>query len=387
MTQEFIGFLHKDGSVGIRNYVAVISAIDSLNPIAAKIVDLVKGTVLVSDLFGRKLAGVNHAVRIQSLTGMAMNPNVGAVLVVSLHMPSALTVAEPISAAGKDVEIVAFQDCGSTIKAIEEGVRIAVSMVKKCSAQRRQPAPVSSLILGVECGGSDFSSGISGNPAIGSAADRLLDQGGTVILSETPEIIGAEHILAKRAVNQAVGDKLLQCVKDIEALAKATGFEDVRASNPSADNKKGGLTTLAEKSLGAILKGGSKPLQGVLDYAERPQGAHGFYFMTTPAPACESLTGLAAGGAQLIVFNTGLGNPIANPVTPTIKVTGNPFTYAKSADDIDVSVTDIISGGMSVEDGGEKIFCEMLDVAGGKKTFSEILGITQSTIRVFGPSV
>jgi altronate dehydratase large subunit len=387
MMQEFIGFLQKDGSVGIRNDVAVISAIDSLNPIAAKIVDLVKGTVLVSDLFGRKLAGVNHAVRIQSLTGMAMNPNVGAVLVVSLHMPSALTVAEPISAAGKDVEIVAFQDCGSTIKAIEEGVRIAVGMVKKCSAQRRQPVPVSSLILGVECGGSDFSSGISGNPAIGIAADRLMDQGGTVILSETPEIIGAEHILARRAVNQAVGDKLLQCVKDIEALAKATGFEDVRASNPSADNKKGGLTTLAEKSLGAVLKGGSKPLQGVLDYAERPQGAHGFYFMTTPAPACESLTGLAAGGAQLIVFNTGLGNPIANPVTPTIKVTGNPFTYAKSSDDIDVSVTDIITRGMSVEEGGEKIFEEMLNVASGKKTFSEIMGITQSTIRIFGPSV
>ena len=141
MTQEFVGFLRKDGGVGIRNYVAVISAIDSLNPIAAKIVDLVKGTVLVSDLFGRKLAGVNHGVRIRSLAGMALNPNVGAVLVVSLHMPSALTVAEPISAAGKEVEIVAFQDQGSTIKAIEEGVRIAVKMVKKCSAQRRQAIP------------------------------------------------------------------------------------------------------------------------------------------------------------------------------------------------------------------------------------------------------
>lgn len=387
MTQEFTGFPRGDGSVGIRNYVAVISAIDSLNPIAAKIVDLVKGTVLVTDLFGRKLAGVNHPVRIRSLAGMAQNPNVGAVIVVSLHVPSARAVAEPISATGKEVEIVAFQELGSTLKTIEQGVRIAVQMVKKCSAQRREPVPLSSLILGVECGGSDFSSGISGNPAIGNAADRLLDRGGTVILSETPEIIGAEHILARRAVSREVGEKLLQCVRDIEALAKATGFEDVRASNPSADNKKGGLTTLAEKSLGAVLKGGSKPLQGVLDYGEKPGSPHGFYFMTTPAPACESLTGLAAGGAQLVVFNTGLGNPIANPVTPTIKVTGNPFTYAKSADDIDVSVTDIISKGMSVEAGGEMIFAEMLDVACGKKTFSEIMGITQSTIRVFGPSV
>jgi len=387
MTQEFAGFPRADGSVGIRNYVAVISAIDSLNPIATKIVDLVKGTVLVTDLFGRKLAGVNHPVRIRSLAGMALNPNVGAVIVVSLHVPSARAVAEPIAAAGKEVEIVAFQEFGSTLKTIEQGVRIAVQMVKKCSAQRREPAPLSSLILGVECGGSDFSSGISGNPAIGNAADRLLEGGGTVILSETPEIIGAEHILARRAVSQEVGERLLQCVRDREALAKATGFEDVRASNPSADNKKGGLTTLAEKSLGAVLKGGSKPLQGVLDYGENPEGPQGFYLGTTPAPACESLTGLAAGGAQLVVFNTGLGNPIANPVTPTIKVTGNPFTYAKSADDIDVSVTDIISEGVSVEAGGERIYSEILAVAGGKQTFSEIMGITQSTIRVFGPSV
>jgi altronate dehydratase large subunit len=302
-------------------------------------------------------------------------------------MPSALTVAEPIAAAGMDVEIVAFQDIGSSLKAVEHGARLAVKLVKKCSAQRRESVPISSLTLGVECGGSDFSSGISGNPAIGNAADRLLELGGTVILSETPEIIGAEHILARRAVNKEVADKLLRCVSDMEALAKATGFEDIRASNPSADNKKGGLSTLAEKSLGAILKGGSKPLQGVLDFAEKPQDAHGFYFMTTPAPACESMTGLAGGGAQLIVFNTGIGNPIANPITPTIKVTGNPFTYAKSADDFDVSVTDIISKGLSVDAGGERIFREIVDVASGKKTFSEIVGITQSTIRVLGPSI
>ena len=159
-------------------------------------------------------------------------------------------------------------------------------MVKKCSAQRRESVPVSSLTLGVECGGSDFSSGISGNPAIGNAADRLLDQGGTVILSETPEIIGAEHILARRAVNQTVSDKLLQCVKDMEALAKATGFEDIRASNPSADNKKGGLTTLRE-IVGCGPKGRQQTLARGVDYAEKPHDPHGFYFMTTPAPACE----------------------------------------------------------------------------------------------------
>ncbi len=387
MNREFAGYLRKDGRAGIRNEVAVISVIDSLNPVAAKIADLVRGTVLVTDLFGRKMGGINHEVRIRSLAGMAMNPNVGAVLVVSLHMPSALSVADPIAASGKDVEIVAFQDVGSTLKAIEQGARLAVKLVKAGSMLRRQAIPISRLMLGVECGGSDFSSGISGNPAVGRAADLLLEQGGTVILSETPEIMGAEHILARRAVSKAVGDKLLQAVREMEALAKATGFEDVRASNPSADNRKGGLSTLAEKSLGAVLKAGSKPLQGVLDFAERPPDVPGFYFMTTPAPACESMTGLAAGGAQLIVFNTGLGNPIANPIAPTVKLTGNPFTYAKCPDDFDVSVADIISSGVTVEAGGDRIFREILDVASGKKTCSEILGITQSTIRVLGPSV
>jgi altronate dehydratase large subunit len=387
MPEEFLGYLRKNGSAGVRNYVAVIAAIDSVNPIAARIVDLVKGTVLVSDLFGRKLAGINHEVRVQSMCGMGANPNVGAVLVVSLHLPSAHTIADRLAASGIDVEMVGFQEAGSTLKAIEQGARIAVKMVRKCSAQQRRPAPLSSLVLGVECGGSDFSSGISGNPAVGNAADRLLDLGGKVILSETPEIIGAEHILARRAVNKEVADKLLRYAREFEALGKATGFEDIRASNPSADNKRGGLSTLAEKSLGAILKAGTKPLQGVLDYAERPPAAPGFYFMTTPAPACESLTGLAAGGAQLVVFNTGLGNPIANPVTPTIKVTGNPYTYEKDPEDFDVSVTDIILKGMSVEGAGERIFHEMLAVASGKKTFSEIMGMTQSTIRVLGPSI
>jgi len=387
MAEAFLGFQRKDGSVGIRNYVGVISAMDNVNPIAGKIVENVRGTVLISDLFGRKQAGVNHEIRFRSLTGLGNSPNLGSVIVLSLHRPSAESLAESIAASGKDVEFIAFQDLGSTFKCIESGMRIAAKMVKKCSEEKRTAHPLSSLKMGVECGGSDFSSGISGNPAVGNASDRLLEAGGTVVLSETPEIMGAEHILAKRAVNQSVADSLLKCVKDMEALAKVAGFADIRESNPSADNKKGGLTTLSEKSLGAILKAGSKPLNGVLQYGEQLPGAPGFYFMSTAAPACESLTGLSAGGVQLIVFNTGLGNPIANPVTPTIKVTGNPFTAKKSLDDLDMDVSDIISHGVSVEEAGERIFNEILKVADGKLTLSEILGISQSTISVVGPSV
>ncbi len=387
MTQEFLGFKRKDGSVGIRNYVGVISAMDNVNPVSRKIADNVHGTTLISDLFGRKQAGINHEIRFRTLSGLGKNPNIGSVVIISLHKASAMSLAESISTSGKDVEYIAFQEVGSTLKCIEQGVRIAAKMVKKLSEEKRNLHPLSDLAIGVECGGSDFSSGISGNPAVGNAADRLLNEGGTVVLSETPEIIGAEHILAKRAVNRNVAGNLMKCVKQMKALAKRAGFSDIRASNPSADNIKGGLTTLAEKSLGAVLKAGSKPLQGVLEYGEQPPSIPGFYFMHTPAPACESMTGLAAGGLQIIVFNTGIGNPIANPVTPTIKLTGNPFTSKKISDDLDLDVSDIITNALSIEKAGERVFDEILKVANGKMTFSEILGITQSTISVAGPSV
>ena len=387
MKTEFMGYQRDDGGVGIRNYVGVISAMDTVNPIARKIVDLVHGTVLISDLFGRKLAGFNHEIRFRSMTGLGKNPNIGGVIVISLHNASAMPIAEAIAEAKKDVEVIAFQEIGSTLKCIEHGMRLAVKMVKKLSDQNRQPFPLANLKIGVECGGSDFSSGISGNPAVGNASDRLLELGGTVLLSETPEIIGAEHVLAKRAVNSKVAKKLLNSVKKMEALAKKAGFSDIRSSNPSADNIKGGLTTLAEKSLGAILKAGNKQLIGVLDYAEPLPPKPGFYFMHTAAPACESLTGLAAGGVQLVVFNTGLGNPIANPVTPTIKVSGNPYTVKKSADDLDLDLSKIITKGISIENAGNNVFHEILKVANGKMTFSEIVDVTQSTISVVGPSV
>lgn len=387
MGYEFAGFQRRDGRVGIRNYVAVISAMDNMNPISKRIVEGVRGTILISDLFGRIQAGKNHEIRFRTLVGLGRNPNIGRVLIISLHSETAEALAESISASGKEVEYIAFQDKGSTLRCIEEGLRIAAKMVKECSTEKPDWHPLSELVMGVECGGSDFSSGISGNPAVGNASDRLLHEGGTVILSETPEIIGAEHVLAKRSVNQDVANNIVKCVKEMEARAKTAGFSDIRASNPAADNVKGGLTTLAEKSLGAILKAGNAPLQGVLRYGESPPGVPGFYFMDSPAPACESMTALAAGGAQLIVFNTGLGNPIANPVSPTIKLTGNPFTFVKNSDDLDIDVSDIITNGLPIEKAGERVLGEILRVANGKMTFSEILGITQSTISILGPSI
>jgi altronate dehydratase large subunit len=333
------------------------------------------------------MVGTNHQMRARAFGGMAGNPNLGAVIILSLHRQSADSIARPIAASGKDVECIVFQELGSSLKCVEEGTRKALQMVKKCSSQLRTPHALSKLGLGVECGGSDFSSGISGNPALGNAADRLLDAGGTVVLSETAEIMGAEHILARRSVNKAVAEKIFAAVRDIEELARVAGVPDIRKSNPAADNIAGGITTLAEKALGAIKKAGSKPLKGVIEYCEKvPSADPGFYFMSTPAPACESMTGLAAGGVQLIAFNTGVGNPSSHPITPTIKLTGNPFTIEQSRDDFDVDVSDIISSGVAIDEAGARIFEEIVRVASGKMTFSEIFDVSQSTISVAGAS-
>ena len=383
----FFGYPRANGTVGVRNRVGIISLMDNSNGLAKKIAENVRGTDLVTDLFGRKMIGRNHDMRLKAIHGMAMNPNVAAVVLVSLHSTSTEAFAEPISAAGKDVECIAFQEFGSTWRCVEAGIVAAAKFARKHSTMRRSEQPLSKLIFGVECGGSDFSSGISGNPALGHAADLLLDAGGSVVLSETAEIMGAEHLLAERAVNQEVAAKIVQAIADMEEMSRMGGVPDIRKTNPSADNIKGGLTTLAEKALGAVKKAGTKPLQGVVDYCEPviPEPP-GFYFMSTPAPACESMTGLAAGGCQIIGFNTGLGQPSSHPFVPTIKVTGNPLAASRGFDDLDVDVSDIMKGTMSIEEGGERIYREFLAVANGQYTYTELYGTGQSTIGVAGAS-
>ncbi len=383
----FFGYPRSNGSVGVRNRIGIISLMDNCNGLAQKINQNVRGTDLVTDLFGRKLIGRNHEMRLKAIHGMAMNPNLAGVVLISLHSTSTDTFAGPIADAGKDVECVAFQDECSTWRAVEKGIVAAAKLVRKHSATQRSEQPLSKLIFGVECGGSDFSSGISGNPALGHAADLLMDAGGSVVLSETAEIMGAEHLLAERSVNKDVAAKIVQAIADMEEMSRMGGVEDIRKTNPSADNIKGGLTTLAEKALGAVKKAGTKPLQGVVDYCEPviPEPP-GFYFMSTPAPACESMTGLAAGGAQIIGFNTGLGQPSSHPFSPTIKITGNPHAAARGFDDLDVDVSEIMSGTMTIEEGGQLIYDELLRVANGQYTYTELYETGQSTIGVAGAS-
>jgi altronate dehydratase large subunit len=240
---------------------------------------------------------------------------------------------------------------------------------------------MSALVVGVECGASDTTSGLTCNPTIGRMADRLIDDGGTVIISETAEFVGAEHLFAARAVDEKVRKEFVDAVHHLEREAKRCGV-DLTGTNPAPDNIRGGLSTLEEKALGAMAKAGSRPLAGVLGYGQAPK-RKGLHFMDAPAPAVENLTAFAAAGCQLIFFGTGVGNPIGNMVTPTVKVCGNVNTLRTMADNIDVDVSAILEKGAKVSDLGDRLYDYAVDVASGTWTTSEVLDVRETAISRF----
>lgn len=380
----FLGFERPDGQVGIRNWVAVISVMDNCNPVTRAITAAVYGTIPVTTLFVRGQLGPDLEITLNTLTGLAGNPNVAAILLVGLERGTTVDLIKRMKRFGKPIDSVVFQDIGGTIETIALGTRKAAQMVRAASRQRRAEFPCSKLMVGVECGGSDTTSGLASNPAIGIVSDRIVAEGGKVVISETAEFMGAEHLFAARATSDAVRTRFLGEVQGLEKQIMAMGV-DMRGANPTPDNIAGGLTTIEEKALGAMAKGGHTPLVGVIGYGEAPTAA-GLNFMATPAPAVESLTGLAAGGCQFCLFSTGVGNPIGGMVSTTIKVTGNRNTMRSFADNVDFDVTDILERGTSVEDAGGRLFDYALAVASGELTSSEILDVRETCISRFGIS-
>jgi altronate dehydratase large subunit len=383
---SFLGYMRSDGSVGTRNYVLVIPQ----GIIAKSICDFVVGTRTIQTVdhgSGRTAGDRERIARI--LIGLGRNPNVASVIVhaaspgVGYPELTAERLADEIAAGGKRVEVIDPAKDGGVYETIAKGMKLARMMVYEASKLRRVEAGDEHLCLGVKCGYSDTTSGIAGNPAVGYLFDKITKAGGTALFGETTEIIGAEHALAKRAATPAVAKAILDAVARREALAKSTGL-DIRTVNPVPSNIKGGISSLEEKSLGAIYKAGTAPIQGVLQYAERPK-AKGLYFVDNWMGAFSIFAGYAAAGCNLVLFQLGGGGLTGRTllegapsvVAPFLWCTANPKTYAMARDSIDFYSGTVIEGKEDPEQAGERLYRTVIDIASGTFSRSETLVYTE----------
>lgn len=375
------GYLRPDGRMGIRNHVLVLSSVGCANAVVRRIAQQVEGAVGVENTKGCGQVGKGIETMRRSLANLTQNPNVFGTLIVGLGCESTkpLELAERVSRmSSKPVRAITIQDCGGSLGAVEEGVRIACELVDQAALARRIPMPLDKLVLGTNCGGSDATSGLSANPTIGLVSDWVIDGGGTVLMGETTELIGAEHILARRAATEEVADDILRMVGRLEEDFLSNDI-DVRGANPSPGNMRGGLSTLEEKSLGGISKGGSHPVSQVVRYGEVPS-KRGFVLMDTPGYDIESVSGMSAGGAQVMLFSTGRGTPIGNPLMPVIKVTGNARTYRRMRDNIDFDASGVIAVRVTVGEQAASLRGLLVDVCNGEPTKAEALGFDDFAI-------
>lgn len=382
---KFQGYVREDGQVGIRNHVLILPTSICASDTAAKIAAQVQGTTSFHQLLGCSQTPMDQACTIQTMAGFAANPNIYGTILISLGCENCqLDLVKQAIQQRTNKPLVCFiiQECGGTLKTIEQGVRAARDMVLQASKQSRSEADISALSLALECGGSDPTSGLAANPLVGALSDTLVQQGGTSVLSETTEFIGAEHILARRAISEDVAQQLYKIIAHYEDSMRQVG-DDVRKRNPSPGNKAGGITTLEEKSLGCIYKAGTAPIQAIYDYAQRIHHK-GLVIMDTPGNDPISMSGMAAGGTQLAVFTTGRGTPTGHPIMPVIKISANADCAKHMQDNLDFDASPLLRGEQSMEEACAKLYEQVMDIANGKLTKSEILGYQETAIARVG---
>ncbi|MCI6960390.1 MAG: UxaA family hydrolase [Oscillospiraceae bacterium] len=386
---EFMGYVRPDGKVGARNYVGVIPSVTCANDVAQAICRQVMGTVSFLHHQGCCQMPPDLERVTDTLISLGKSPNLASVLVVSLGCEGTdhERMVKEIAATGKHVEIIHIQELGGVSKAIQAGTDIARRLVIEASGLQRQPVDVSNIVMAIKCGASDTTSGMASNCVIGYVADKLVDLGATVIFGETTEFIGGEHLLARRAVSKEVGDKIFEIVEKMENRAKAIGC-DMRKGQPTPGNIAGGLSSIEEKTLGAIVKSGTRPIQGVLDYPEYVTNQKGLWIKDTPGREPEILTGMAATGAQFMMFSTGRGAPQGFPCMPVVKICGNPITYPRMEQDMDLNAGLIITGDKTIEQVGEEAFAKALRTLSGEMTKNEAIQYVSSIdIHCLGPVI
>jgi altronate hydrolase len=385
--RSFWGYRRQNGRAGVRNYIGVLTSVNCSATVARHIAEAaektgllegyqnVDGVVAITHTSGCGMAGEGEGFELlrRTLWGTAANPNFGAVLLVGLgcEVLQINRMKAEYGIDGSEFTSFTIQEIGGTRRAIAEGLDRLRALLPQVNKAKRTEIPASELVLALQCGGSDAWSGVTSNPALGNASDRLVNLGGTVILSETPEIYGAEHLLYARARSPEISAKLRARIDWWENYTKINGGE--MNNNPSPGNKAGGLSTILEKSLGAVAKAGTSPLNDVIEYAQ-PVTERGLVFMDSPGFDPCSVTGQVASGANIVAFTTGRGSAFGYKPSPSIKLSSNSETYARMKDDIDIDCGTIATGETSIEQKGEEILDYLLDVASGRKSRSEQLG-------------
>lgn len=382
---ELTGFKRGDGRYGIRNLVAVMAASDNVNPLARRLAMEMPGVVCLPASYGRGQLGDDLGLTLRTMAGLATHPNLFGCLIVCFEPEIGRRLQALSENLNRRCEILSLLEEGGLTSSLGRGVAIVTDMLTKREEERRRPMDLRHFLIGSECGGSDATSGLISNPALGRTVDQVVDLGGAAIFSEPVECLGCELILEERARDPKVARDAIATVEKYRRVALDQGV-DLTGVNPTSDNMAGGLSTIEEKSLGALTKSGSRTIEGVLAYGQRPAGA-GLWFMDAPAAAVENLTALAAAGCQAILFSTGNGNPVGYPLSPTIKVCGNPQTVKYLAEHIDVDLSGGLGGAIDLEGCGRKVFNALLEVMKGLSTAAEKLDYLTTNISRIGLSV